>query len=80
MKLSNKLYDVLRVLAGIVLPALAAFYVAISKIWGLPYAEEIAGSIAAVVALLEALLKINSANYFDTREIVDKVVPDTEDL
>ena len=64
MKLSNKLYDVLRVLAGIILPAIAAFYVAISKIWGLPYAQEIAGTIAAVVALIEALLKISSVNYW----------------
>lgn len=64
MKLSNKLYDVLRVLAGIILPAIAAFYVAISKIWGLPYAQEIAGTIAAVVALIEAMLKISSVNYW----------------
>ena len=64
MKLSNKLYDVLRVLAGIILPAIAAFYVAISKIWGLPYAQEIAGTIAAVVALIESLLKISSVNYW----------------
>ncbi len=64
MKLSNKLYDVLRVLAGIVLPAIAAFYVAISKIWGLPYAQEIAGTIAACVALIESLLKISSVNYW----------------
>lgn len=64
MKLSNKLYDFLRVFAGIVLPALAAFYVAISGIWGLPYAKEISGTVAALVALLESLLKISSSNYW----------------
>jgi hypothetical protein len=64
MKLSNKAYDILRVLAGIVLPALAAFYVALSGIWHLPLAKEISGTIAAVVTLIQALLKISSDNYW----------------
>lgn len=70
MKLSNKLYDVLRVLAGIVLPALAAFYVALSGIWHLPLAKEISGTIAAVVCLIESLLKISSINYWKDGEEV----------
>lgn len=71
MKLSNKVYDFLKILSGVVLPALAACYVALSGIWGLPYAEEISGSVAAVVALIQAILKINSDNYFKTRDIVE---------
>ena len=42
-KISNKLYDVLKFIAQIVLPALGTFYFAIASIWGLPYAEQIVG-------------------------------------
>ena len=63
MKLSNKLYDILKYIALIVLPALGTFYFAIAKIWGFPYASEIVGTISAVDALLGALLKISTENY-----------------
>lgn len=63
MKLSNKLYDILKYIALIVLPALGTFYFAIAKIWGFPYASEIVGTISAVDALLGALLKISTDNY-----------------
>ena len=61
--MSNKVYDVLKYIALIVLPALGTFYFAIAKIWGFPYASEIVGTISAVDALLGALLKISTDNY-----------------
>lgn len=63
MKMNDKVYDTLKHITQIGLPALAAFYVAIAGIWGLPYGEEIAGTITAVVALLGAFLGISSAQY-----------------
>lgn len=80
MKLSNKAYDILKYIAQIALPAIATLYVTIAGIWGLPYAEAISGTIMAVDFCLGTLLKISSDKFFDTRDIVDKVVPDTEDL
>lgn len=62
-KISNKLYDVLKFIAQIVLPALGTFYFAIASIWGLPYAEQIVGTITAVDALLGALLCISTMQY-----------------
>lgn len=62
-KISNKLYDVLKFIAQIVLPALGTFYFAIASIWGLPYAEQIVGTITAVDALLGALLGISTIQY-----------------
>lgn len=62
-KFSNKLYDVLKFIAQIVLPALGTFYFAIASIWGLPYAEQIVGTITAVDALLGALLGISTMQY-----------------
>lgn len=64
MKMSNKLYDVLKYIALIVLPALGTLYFALASIWGLPYGEEIVGTITAIDAFLGALLKISSDNYY----------------
>lgn len=64
MKLSNKAYDVLKYIAQIVLPAIGTLYFALASIWGLPYGEEIVGTITAVDAFLGALLKISSDNYY----------------
>ena len=63
MKLSNKVYDVLKYIALILLPALGALYFALAKIWGFPYATEIVGTISAVDAFLGALLQISTNKY-----------------
>ena len=52
MKLNNKVYDVMKWIVMIVLPALSAFYVALAPVWGWPYAEQVAMTISAVAALL----------------------------
>ena len=61
---TNKLYDTLKYIAQIVLPAAATLYVTIAGIWGLPYAEAVSGTIMAVDFFLGALLKISSDNYY----------------
>jgi hypothetical protein len=61
--MSNKLYDVLKYIAQIALPAIGALYFALSQIWGLPYGEEIVGTITAVDAFLGALLGISTMLY-----------------
>lgn len=63
MKMSNKVYDVLKFIAQIVLPALGTLYFALASIWGLPYGEEIVGTITAVDAFLGALLGLSTAQY-----------------
>jgi hypothetical protein len=64
MKMSSKVYDILKYIAQIALPALGAFYFAISQIWGLPYGEQIVGTIAALDTLLGVLLGISTYNYY----------------
>lgn len=61
--LSNKVYDVLKWIAQIVLPALGALYFGLSQIWGLPYGEEIVGTITVIDVFLGALLGISTAQY-----------------
>lgn len=63
MKMSNKVYDILKYIAQIVLPALATLYFALSKIWGLPYGEEIVGTISAIDVFLGALLGLSTMSY-----------------
>ena len=63
MKLSNKVYDTMKWLAIIVLPALATLYTALSAVWGWPYSEEIVTTITAVDTFLGAVLCISTATY-----------------
>ena len=63
MKISNKLYDALKWVAMYLLPALGTLYFALSSIWGLPYGEQVVGTITAIDTFLGVLLGISSAKY-----------------
>jgi hypothetical protein len=63
MMISNSLYDTLKWIVMIVIPALTTAYVGLSGIWGWPYAEEVAKTSAVVCVLLGALLGISTAQY-----------------
>lgn len=69
MKMSNKVYDVLKYIALIVLPALAALYSGIAKIWNLPYEVAIPATIMVVDTFLGALLQLSTAQYNKTQQI-----------
>lgn len=68
MKLNDRIYDILKWIVMIVIPALTTAYVGLSAIWGFPYAEEIAKTSAVVCTLLGALLGISTAQYNKTNE------------
>lgn len=61
--MSDKVYDILKFIAQIVLPALATFYLTLAGIWSLPFGEEISGTIMAIDTLLGACLMLSSKNY-----------------
>lgn len=61
--MSNKVYDILKFIAQILLPALGTLYFALAGIWGFPYAEQVVGTITAVDTFLGVVLGISSANY-----------------
>ena len=63
MKLSDKVYDILKWIVMVVIPALTTAYVGLSSIWGWPYADSIAKTSAVVCTLLGALLGISTAQY-----------------
>ncbi len=61
--MSNNLYDVLKWIAQIALPALATLYFALAEIWGFPYAAEVVGTITAVDAFLGVILGVSTLRY-----------------
>lgn len=63
LEMHNKVYDVLKWLALIVLPACAVLYSALSALWGFPYAHQVSETINAVVVFIGALIGVSTANY-----------------
>lgn len=63
MKFSNKTYDLLKWLALVVMPASGVLYAALSKIWGLPFGEEIPATIMAIETFVGTALQISNVKY-----------------
>lgn len=63
MTLSNKMYDRLKWIAQILLPAMAAAYFALAGIWHLPYGEQVIGTLAVLDTFLGALLGLSTKQY-----------------
>lgn len=61
--LSNKVYDALKWVVMIAIPAATTAYVGLSGVWGWPYATEVAKTSAVICTLLGALLGISTAQY-----------------
>lgn len=64
MKLSDRVYDVLKWLVCICLPALTTAYVGLDKLFAWGYAAEVAQVSAIVCTLLGALIGISTAQYY----------------
>ena len=63
MKLNNKVYDIMKWLVIIVMPAVATLYAALAGVWAWPYADEVVTTITAVDTFLGAVLCISTATY-----------------
>ena len=69
MRISNTVYDALKWVAQLLLPALGTLYFALAGIWGFPWGEEIVGTITAVDTFLGVVLGISSAKYKKENEL-----------
>lgn len=79
MQLNDDTYNVLKNIAQYVLPALGTLYFALAGIWGLPYGEQIVGTITAIDTFLGVLLGISSASYSgDGTMIIDSSDPEKD--
>lgn len=63
MKLNNKIYDILKWIAQYLLPALGTLYFALAGIWGLPYGEQVVGTITAVDTFIGVILGLSTMQY-----------------
>lgn len=61
--MSNKMYDALKWVAQYLLPALGTLYFTLAQVWGLPFGEQIVGTVTAVDTCLGVLLGISSVQY-----------------
>ena len=66
--MNNKMYDYLKWIAQYLLPALGTLYFALSSIWGLPYGEQVVGTITALDIFLGVLLGISTSQYNKTKD------------
>lgn len=60
---NSRVYDQLKFLAQIVLPAIGTLYFTLAGIWGLPAAEEVVGTIVAVDTFLGVILQLSANSY-----------------
>lgn len=69
MNLTDKAYNILKWIAQYLLPAAGTLYFAVANIWGLPYGEEVVGTITAVDAFLGVILGLSSVQYNKTKSV-----------
>ena len=70
MSMSNKTYDILKWIAMYLLPAAGTLYFALAGIWGLPYGEQVVGTITALI--LSLVLSLESVHPSTTRLLIKK--------
>lgn len=70
--MNNKTYDTLKIIASI-LPLVATFILGLKDIWGIPYADQIAGTLGILATLILGILQAVSKEYFKDKEIVQSV-------
>ena len=66
MKMSNKVYDVLKWIALIAMPAIIGLYSTLSSVWGWSYGEQIVATMAAFEIFLGAVLQVSNSKYKKT--------------
>ena len=70
IKLNNKVYNVLKWVVMIAIPACATLYFALATIWGFPYGDEVVATMTATATFIGALIGISTKNYNQSGEDV----------
>lgn len=76
--LPKRVYDPLKFLAQILLPALGALYFGLAGIWGLPAAEQVVGTIVVVDTFLGVILGLSARVYSNSDERFDGTIEISE--
>lgn len=68
MKMSDRVYTILKYLCQIAIPAVGGLYFGLAQLWSLPYAEQIVGSCSCVAAFIGILIGVSSYQYYKGSE------------
>ena len=68
MILNSKVYDVLKYVVTIGLPALTTLWLTLASIWDIPYGEPIGATMGAITLFLGTLIGISSRAYYKAQE------------
>lgn len=60
---NDRIYDALKWICQIVIPAIATLYFTLSGIWGFPYGEQVVGTLTAIDTFLGVCLGISTYQY-----------------
>ena len=80
--ISDKTYNRLNNTVKLILPALGTLYFTFANVWGLPYGEQVVGSIAALTVFLGVVLTLAKKVWSQTADgqiVVDQSDP-TKDV
>ena len=74
MLMNSKVYNCLKYITMIVLPALTTLWLSVGSIWGFPYVEPIGATLTAITAFLGAILGISTSLYNIREQRKDELV------
>ena len=63
MIFNDRVYQILKWICLVCLPAIATLWFALGKIWGFPYLAEVEGTIIAIDTFLGALIGVSTISY-----------------
>lgn len=78
--LSNRIYNLLKYITQIALPAVGSLYFGLSQIWGFPNGEQVVGTIALITVFMGVLLGISTVNYKNSGAKYDGAIDVTESV
>lgn len=76
LTIDSRVYDTLKWVALVLLPALASLYFGLGQIWNFPAVEQVVGSVTVVDTFLGLLLNKSSKNYQESIGSAGAVVGD----
>ena len=63
LQFNDKVYDILKWLCLIALPALSVLYSALAGVWGWGYTEQVTTTISAIALFIGALIGVSTSSY-----------------
>lgn len=79
MQLNNKVYEAVKWIVQVVLPALGTLYFSLGNLWDFPFIEQVVGTVTAVALFLGIVVGVSKHNYIANHDFDGTMVVDTSD-